>query len=303
MSTVLIVPVALALDAWLGEPKRFHPLVGFGNMALAIEQLIYANSKKNGSYTVMLLVIPPVACVAFAQIVFEFPIIDIAVLYFAIGWKSLTIHAKQVKAALQDDNLVAARQYVGYLVSRDTTEMDSIGITKGTIESVLENGNDAIFGALFWFVVAGAPGAVAYRLVNTLDAMWGYRNTRYRQFGWAAARLDDCMNYIPARLTAFSYALMGNVRTALSCWREQGSVWKSPNAGPVMASGAGSLNLSLGGPACYHGKLENRIILGTTRTPEIGDIDMALRLIQRTLLFWIVIIVIGVWGSEHLAFF
>lgn len=301
MTLTLIIVTALLLDAWLGEPRRYHPLVGFGNWAQAVERHIYVDSKKNGFFAILLLVMPWVLLAIATNNLLGHSVIDILVLYLAIGWHSLNVHAKNVKNALLADDLTTARVQVGLLVSRDTTGLDQIEVTKGTIESILENGNDAIFGVIFWFVVAGAPGAIAYRLINTLDAMWGYRNDRYNQFGWAAARLDDCFNYIPARLTAISYALMGSARSAFSCWHKQGTVWKSPNAGPVMAAGAGSLDLSLGGPALYHGKQEQRMLLGTTRIPEISDIDLALRLIKRTLLFWVVMISIGAWFVEYLA--
>lgn len=293
MSAALIVLAALVLDAWFGEPRRYHPLVGFGNVALAIEHRIYTCSKKNGIHAVLLLVLLPVVLIEFIRLLINSNIIDIVVLYLAIGWNSLTMHARSVKSALLEENLFLASERLSLLVSRDTAGLNRTDITKGTIESVLENGNDAIFGAIFWFVVAGAAGVVAYRLINTLDAMWGYRNTRYHRFGWAAARLDDCLNYIPARLTALSYALMGNSSNAFACWFKQGSVWKSPNAGSVMAAGAGSLNISLGGPARYHGKLEDRTILGTERTPVITDIEAALHLIRRSLFFWLMIIYVG----------
>lgn len=301
MMITLTVFSALLLDACLGEPRRFHPLIGFGKLAECIEQHLYADSRGQGLIALLLVTVPFILLAACMNSLSWHFILDALLLYLVIGWNSLGIHAKRVKLALLTNNLNSARQQVGLIVSRDTGHLDHTGVTQGTIETVLENGNDAIFGAIFWFVVAGAPGAITYRLVNTLDAMWGYRNDRYFHFGWSAAHLDDVLNYIPARLTAFSYALCGNVRKAIFCWNTQGDLWKSPNAGPVMAAGAGSLGLLLGGPARYHGKLESRPLLGMGRTPETQDIDQALRLIRRSLLLWLVAIGTGEWFFEHIS--
>ena len=120
--------------------------------------------------------------------------------------------------------------------------------------------------------------------------MWGYRNERYRDFGWAAARFDDLLNYVPARLTALSYALTGRTRFAFACWRAQAHRWESPNAGPVMASGAGALAISLGGPARYHGVWRARPSLGTGRMPKGGDVARALVLIRRSVFLWVAVI-------------
>ncbi len=302
MSITLIVSAALLLDAWLGETRRFHPLVGFGNLTKTVEQWFYADSAICGLLSVLLLLIPLTTLVVFTQWLPWHWALDILLLYLAIGWRSLGIHAKMVQSALLAGNLREARHQVSRLVSRDTAQLDHNSVAKATIESVLENGNDAIFATLFWFVIAGAPGAVAYRLVNTLDAMWGYRNDRYRHFGWAAARLDDVLNYLPARLTALSYAITGQMQTALNCWKTQGNIWKSPNAGPVMAAGAGSLGITLGGVAWYHGKLEQRPILGQGQAPNAGDIDRALGLIRRTLLLWLVVICAGEWYAKFILF-
>jgi adenosylcobinamide-phosphate synthase len=173
------------------------------------------------------------------------------------------------------------------MVSRHTRELDESGVAKACVESTLENGNDAVFGALFWFALLGGPGAVLFRLANTLDAMWGYKNDRFLQFGWAAARIDDLLNYLPARLTALSYALFGKTRTALASWRAQAPGWESPNAGPVMSAGAGSLGLALGGSAIYHGQVEERPLLGAGRPARGDDIGRVLQLVRRSLLLWL----------------
>ncbi|WP_153114671.1 adenosylcobinamide-phosphate synthase CbiB [Rhodocyclus tenuis] len=212
---------------------------------------------------------------------------DVLLLTLALGGRSLAEHAVQVGADLVAGDLAAARRHVSFLVSRNTAELDEEGVARACVESTLENGADAIFGALFWFALLGGPGAVLYRLANTLDAMWGYRTPRLAAFGWAAARLDDLLNYVPARLTAVAYALCGATRTAFACWRSQAPQWDSPNAGPVMAAGAGALGLSLGGAATYHGQIETRPTLGAGRAPRGADIASALRLVRRALALWL----------------
>jgi adenosylcobinamide-phosphate synthase len=260
-----------------------------------VERRIHADSRGRGLLALLLL-IAPVTLLAIPLVSQPWGVVlEVTLLYLAIGWRSLDEHAVRVRNALYADDLSLARQSVGHMVSRDTEALEREGITAATVESVLENGNDAVFGAIFWFVVAGAPGVVLYRLVNTLDAMWGYRNERYLHFGWAAARLDDVLNFVPARLTALSYALVGNASRALRCWRRQGELWESPNAGSVMAAGAGSMGVLLGGPAPYHGTLRTRPQLGEGRIPRADDIDHALRLIHRTLALWILLLFTGGW--------
>jgi adenosylcobinamide-phosphate synthase len=150
-----------------------------------------------------------------------------------------------------------------------------------------------VFAAIFWFAVLGAPGVVLYRLSNTLDAMWGYRNERFERFGWAAAKIDDLLNYIPARLVALTYAVLGKTRLALRCWRTQAPKWDSPNAGPVMAAGAGALGVELGGAAIYHGELHQRPQLGEGVPADANSIDRGWQLVQRGVWLWLLILCLG----------
>lgn len=303
MITALMILIAVFLDYLLGEPRRWHPLAGLGYLATKTESYIYgvktlsmAQARIRGIVAVLVLLVPlllitvVLSRVAVAGLGYVFSVLC---LYLALGGRSLVEHAHAVMRALHVSDLKAARHHVGMMVSRDTSQLDDSGISKATLESVLENGCDAIFGALFWFAILGAPGVVAYRIINTLDAMWGYRNERYFYFGWAAARLDDVMNYIPARLTAISYALMGNTRTALLCWQQQARNWDSPNAGPVMASGAGALECSLGGIAVYHGQQKQRPLLGQGKLPNALDIKKGINLVQKAQILWLVVLFAG----------
>ena len=301
LNTALVMVCAVLLDRLLGEPRRFHPLAGFGWLAQRVEKIFYVGTAAipvsrylQGMAAVSTLLLPLAALAALLQqsVIFG-TLFSIVLLYFAIAPRSLSEHAVQVSAACANNDLPAARTAVSMMVSRDTTQLDEEGVARATVESVLENGNDAIFAALFWFAVAGAPGVLLYRLSNTLDAMWGYRNERYNYFGWAAARLDDVLNYLPARLTALSYALLGHTRSALRCWRVQAPVWDSPNAGPVMASGAGALQVQLGGAAIYHGHVEKRPQLGCGNTAVAADIMRAVQLVQRTLHLWLVAVALA----------
>lgn len=296
MISALICLLALLLDRWLGEPRRAHPLVLFGRLADGVERRwnLAAAGRGVGLLALAVLVLPVVLAAALVTWLLSgiwLLAIELLVLYLAIGCRSLQLHARAVARPLAAGDLAAARHAVGMLVSRDTAALDAEGVATAATESVLENGADAVTASLFWYAVAGLPGVILHRSVNTLDAMWGYRTPRFRQFGWAAARLDDLLHWIPARLTALGYALVGKTRQALACWRRQASAWDSPNAGPVMAAGAGALGLRLGGAAPYHGAWRDRPLLGDGVSPDAGSIDRALGLLQRSLVLWLLGIV------------
>ncbi|MDO9625622.1 MAG: adenosylcobinamide-phosphate synthase CbiB [Pseudomonas sp.] len=298
MSLIFSAVAGVVLDGLLGEPKRWHPLVAFGRLAARIEQRFNAGGsgwRSHGVSAWCLAVLPLTLLVGvLAQVASIGWVVEILALYAALGLKSLGEHARPVAQALRLGDLQLARERVGYMVSRNTAALDATGVARAGTESVLENGSDAVFAALFWFLVAGAPGVVLYRLSNTLDAMWGYRNERYERFGWAAAKIDDGLNYVPARLVALTYALLGKTALALRCWRQQAPQWDSPNAGPVMAAGAGALGVSLGGAAEYHGELHVRPDLGAGPPPRARDIERALNLVNGGVLLWLALLII--WG-------
>lgn len=304
MLLTLSLLIALMIDLIVGEPRRWHPLVGFGNAANWLENKLNFESKKStflsrlrGLIAWTLLVLPLVILLWWLgqnDLPFKIDfIIGVFCLIVAIGAKSLMQHASAVVTALKQSDLILARKKVAMIVSRDTSSSDEKAINTATIESVLENGSDAIFAAIFWFVVLGAPGVVLYRLSNTLDAMWGYRTERFSSFGWAAARIDDVLNWLPARLTALSYALAGNISSALSCWKNQAGQWHGINPGVVMASGAGALQIKLGGAAIYHGKKVARPNLGCGNQAEIMDVDRAIQLVNKSIIIWLVVIALG----------
>lgn len=308
MTTAAAMVLAVLLDAWWGEPRRWHPLVLFGRLARFIESRCHADRRNAGVIAWVLAVLPLVALAWLfegwlGELASWLPFVfEVIVLYLVIGLRSLADHAMPVARALMDGDLAAARAAVGRMVSRDTGVLDETLLAAAATESVLENGNDAVFGALFWFALFGAPGAVLYRLANTLDAMWGYRTSRYEQFGWAAARIDDVLNFLPARLTALSYALLGDATRAWRCWRDQAPQWDSPNAGPVMAAGAGALGVCLGGAAPYDGVWEPRPALGDGAMPDAHAIERALRLVRRSVVLWLAFaLLFGLlrWGAGH----
>lgn len=306
MTQSLIFIFALVLDKIFAEPKRYHPLVGFGRLADRLEQRYndHGAGRINGFIAWAMAVLPWVLLAyildqALLGASWLHTLVAAIVLYAAIGWQSLLQHAQAVATPLAQGDISAARQAVALIVSRDPDQLDDTAIAKAATESVLENGADAIFSALFWFFIAGIPGVVLYRLSNTLDAMWGYKTPRFLHFGWAAARIDDLLNLIPARLTALSYALCGHTQQALHCWRQQAYSWKSPNAGPVMAAGAGALNVALGGLAPYQQQWQQRPSLGPdgdqALQPSAASITAACHLVNKTLVLWVFVAFIVGW--------
>ncbi|PSF13363.1 cobalamin biosynthesis protein [Marinobacter fuscus] len=298
---VLICAVAVGVDRLAGEPRRLHPLVGFGHWASLLEQALNTRAEERArslgfGVLATLVAVLPVLSLALA---FEYLLtgwlwlmIQVAGVWLAMSLRGLAEHGRAVSTALATGDEARARWAVSQIVSRDANALTEEGIAAAASESMLENGADAVFSSLFWYLLAGLPGVVLHRLINTLDAMWGYRSPRYLYFGRFAARSDDVLNWLPARLTAFTYALLGNTRLALRCWREQAPAWDSPNAGPVMAAGAGALGVQLGGPAPYAGGIKQRSVLGEGAAPSAETIDNALALVNRGVRLWLAVLLV-----------
>ena len=297
-----VLLLALLLDRLFSEVRKCHPLVGFGRMANYIEARFNHDRQQHqqsasawriratGLLAYALLLLPFLLLSLLLQLSLPWwwlQLLSALVLYFAIGWRSLLQHAVAIYQPLQQGDLAQARYRLSMIVSRQCEQLDEQQIAQASCESVLENGADAIFAAIFWYLVAGVPGVLMYRLVNTLDAMWGYKNARFYHFGYVAAKVDDMMNLIPARLTGISYALAGHTAAAFKSWHRQQGLYKSPNAGLVMAAGAGALGITLGGAAYYHGQLQQRPSLGIgTGAIKADHIDACCRLVNRSLVIW-----------------
>jgi adenosylcobinamide-phosphate synthase len=272
--------VGLGLDAVLGDPRRAHPVAAFGTVAARAEHLGYKDSRAAG---VVYAVGLTGAAAAVGTVLGRHQWVAAVATWAVVGGTTLRREARTMHELLERGDLPGARERLPHLCGRDPSYLDEAGLARATVESVAENTSDAVVAPLFWGAVAGVPGLLGYRAVNTLDAMVGHRSERYERFGWAAARLDDLANWVPARVTAGLTAALapvvgGSPRRALDvCWRDGGK-HPSPNAGPVEAAFAGALGRTLGGRLSYGTRVENRPLMGNGPAPRGSDIPRAARL-------------------------
>ena len=275
MNLALALTLGYAADSLLGDPARWHPVAGFGRTAAALERPTYAARRAAGAVHVTVLV-------GGAAAVGRAGVPAALATWVVLGGRSLDREAAAVQALLDAGDLPGARRRLTHLVGRDTSELDEAGVARAVVESVAENTSDAVVAPLVWGALLGPAGLVAHRAANTLDAMIGHRNDRYRRFGWAAARLDDLLHLPGSRLTAALAVLLGDdPAAAWTTWRRDARAHPSPNAGPVEAAFAGALGVRLGGVNVYAGEVEDRAVLGDGRLPDAHDITRARRLARR----------------------
>jgi adenosylcobinamide-phosphate synthase len=275
-------------DAAVGDPRRFHPVAGFGRVALAVETRWYADSRARGALHLTAMVVATALCgTALERASRQRPALHCAVTavttWTVLGGRSLAHEAGLVHAELSHGDLPAARSQLRNLVGRDPSRLGPDGVARATVESVAENTSDAVVAPLLWGAVAGPGGLLAYRAVNTLDAMVGHRSRRYERYGWAAARLDDLLNLAPARMSAVVAAVVapvvgGRPSDALAAWRHDAGRHPSPNAGPVEAAFAGALGITLGGTNTYGTVVEDRGTLGSGPPASVNDVPRAVHL-------------------------
>ncbi|MBF6340116.1 cobalamin biosynthesis protein [Nocardia abscessus] len=280
-STAIGLLLGFALDRAFGDPRRWHPVAGFGSAVAALESVTYADRRAAGLAHEALAVGAVVGLGVAAR---RGGVVSTAVATWTVlGGRSLARTGHAMADRLADGDLDGARALLPSLCGRDPQALDANGLARAALESIAENTSDAAVAPVVWGAVAGVPGLLGYRAINTLDAMIGYRNERYRRFGWAAARVDDVANLIPARITglltaALSPMIGGRPAAALDAWRRDAAGHPSPNAGVVEASMAGALGVRLGGRTQYPHGVELRPVLGDGPAPTVHDLRRAVRL-------------------------
>ncbi|WP_162830492.1 cobalamin biosynthesis protein [Amycolatopsis thermalba] len=286
--TALGLVAGYALDAALGDPRRGHPVALFGRAAKALEQRVWADSRARGAPYAATCVGAAAGLGALAQAATRRrPAARVAVTALAtwtvLGGRGLANEGEAMAVRLESGDVPAARQRLGHLCGRDASVLDDKGLARAATESIAENTSDAVVAPLLWGAVAGVPGLLGYRALNTLDAMVGHRTPRFERFGWAAARGDDLANLVPARAGALITALCARVvggrpGWSLRVWRRDAGQHPSPNAGQIEAAFAGALDVRLGGVNSYGGRTEDRGTLGDGPAPGVADRRRAVRL-------------------------
>lgn len=260
--TPLILAIGAGLDAIFGEPKQIwsrlpHPAVLMGRLIGIADKRFNTGTHKyaKGIICLAMLSIGAVLLGYLLQAV-PYVIVDVIVVAVLLAHRSLIDHVNDVAVAL-GRSTKDGRASVAMIVGRDTQDMDDSQIARAAIESGAENFSDGVIAPAFWFLIGGLPGFLLYKITNTADSMIGYRTNKYREFGWAAARFDDVLNWIPARLTALLIAAVSPHDISLTAIRQDAKLHRSPNAGWPEAAMAQTIGVALSGPRSYEGQMQD----------------------------------------------
>jgi adenosylcobinamide-phosphate synthase len=314
MSAFLMVLLALVLDFFMGEPKKIwdrfpHPATLMGRLVNWLDETLNKGSQRRtkGFFTVVVLVL-----IAFIPgLIFEklnnipvlgvgVNVIEIIIAAILIAYRSLIDHVNDVAKALQTD-LQQGRDAVSLIVGRDTRQMTGSDVSRATIESAAENFSDGVVAPVFWFLILGLPGILIYKMINTADSMIGYQNQKYANFGFAAAKLDDVLNWLPARISAVIICSVHFDRLAFDVVFKDADLHRSPNAGWPESAMAGVLDVALAGPRSYDGQMSDDLFINSRGALDLGaaDIQGSIKALNRawfgftgffallTLIFWI----------------
>jgi adenosylcobinamide-phosphate synthase len=296
--------LAVALDRFVPDRHGFKPFAWYRDWAESIEQRFNGGSRMHGVGAVLLALIPILIGVWLVRYLLGEVhdvlklLVDALILYICLDIYRLGNNARAVADALDAGDVREAEVQFKELTGKSVPDLTEAGISHATVEAVLKQGSSLVISPLFWFVVLGPIGALAQRLASILDRLWGHRYERFVEFGWAAARLDDLLQWIPARITALSYAIMGSFEDALHCWRRRMGIWSDINSGPLLASGFGAMHMQNCEAMGDFDEYDERII-GLSVVPNSGHIRSVIALVWRVLLFWLAIGVLM--AGAHLA--
>lgn len=294
---------AVALDRFVPAPARIQLWIWYADWSESIEQRFNGGSRIHGVSAVALALVPILLGVVLARYllgelaaVLRFTF-DVVTLYLCLDLYRLGATTEAISDALEGGELDQAAGQLRTLTGKETAEKTEAGIAHATVEVVLKHANTVAIAPIFWFILFGPFGVVLQRLAAVLDRLWGHRNRRFVEFGWAAARLDDVLGWVPARITALSYAVMGSFEDALHCWRRRAGMWSDINSGPLLASGLGAMHMD-NCEDLEEDAYGNRVVSPATLA-DAGDVRRVVALVWRVLLFWLMIGVLM--AGAHLA--
>jgi adenosylcobinamide-phosphate synthase len=288
----LSILVAIALDRAFAGRKRPAVWAWYGEWMESIESRLNAGVRSQGVSAVALAIVPVLIAIAIASLLlgqiagFLGFLFDVFVLYLCVDVYRLGAQAESIAANLDTGDVAAAAAQLSEMTEKPVGDTREAEIAHGTVEAVLKQANSAVVAPIFWFIVLGPVGAALQRMAVAVDHLWGHRIERYAEFGWAAARLSDFLNWLPARITALSYAIMGSFEDALDCWRKKSATWADMNSGPLLASGFGALHMDVCGEGVESDRY-GRITFTSQALADSSHVRRVIALVWRVMLFWL----------------